>query len=353
MSSSKSSRRLNSISRKSKSLKAASSHFLLNASALLAEFMAATNGKYDIPIRSFSADQLIKATNNFANVFHKARISFLCSGSFEGRQIIVKKFFDVNDFPSDSVYNTFSGSINSLVTTARMSKHKNVLRLLGCCLEFKYPVLVYEHPGTDHLLDLRLKPNNGRSLTWRQRLKIASDVANVIVYLHTAFDTPIIFRIINPTNVMIDQNGVAKLFDFSYSIALPPGKLQVEDDIIGVTGYIDPEYYRSGLVTQTVDVYSFGVLLLVLLTGNGATRKDEDGYQVHIVQYLSNFMANNQFKELVDQKIMEDIEGIEQEGKLQEFLDLALKCVQEEDKYSRPAMIEVAKELKQIEKFFR
>ncbi|KAG9134060.1 hypothetical protein Leryth_004751 [Lithospermum erythrorhizon] len=327
MSSSKSSRRLNSISRKSKSLKAASSHFLLNGSALLAEFMAATNGKYDIPIRSFSADQLIKATNNFANVFHKARISFLCSGSFEGRQIIVKKFFDVNDFPSDSVYNMFSGSINSLVTTARMSKHKNVLRLLGCCLEFKYPVLVYEHPG--------------------------NNVANVIVYLHTAFDTPIIFRIINPTNVMIDQNGVAKLFDFSYSIALPPGKLQVEDDIIGVTGYIDPEYYRSGLVTQTVDVYSFGVLLLALLTGNGATRKDEDGYQVHIVQYLSNFMANNQFKELVDKKIMEDIEGIEQEGKLQEFLDLALKCVQEEDKYSRPAMIEVAKELKQIEKFFR
>ncbi|GAA0179485.1 transmembrane signal receptor [Lithospermum erythrorhizon] len=343
--------KVSSISGKTKSLKAVSSQYLQNGGALLAEFMAATNGKYDIPIRSFSADQLIKATNNFANVFHKARISFLCSGSFEGRKIVVRKFYDFNDFPSDSIYNTFSGSINDLVTTAMMSKHKNVLRISGCCLEFKYPLLVYEDAGTDILRARLLNPCSGRSLTWRHRLNIASDVANAIVYLHSAFDTPIIFRIINLNNVIINENGVAKLFDFSLSIALPPGKLQVEDDIIGVTGYIDPEYRRSRLVTQAADVYSFGVILLTLLTGKGSIQIDEDDDQVHIVQYMNDRLENTQFKDLVDQKIMEDIDGIHQERTLHSFLDLALKCVQYEGKF-RPAMIEVAKQLKQIQNFF-
>ncbi|KAG9134061.1 hypothetical protein Leryth_004749 [Lithospermum erythrorhizon] len=94
-----------------------------------------------------------------------------------------------------------------------MSKHKNVLRISGCCLEFKYPVLVYEDAGTDILRARLLNLSVKTSLTWRHRLNIASDVANAIVYLHSAFDTPIIFRIINLNNVIINE-GLGRSKDY-------------------------------------------------------------------------------------------------------------------------------------------
>ncbi|CAA2993673.1 non-functional pseudokinase ZED1-like [Olea europaea subsp. europaea] len=97
--------------------------------------------------------------------------------------------------------------------------------------------------------------NIGRSLSWSNDLKTATDVANAVVYLHTAFPTPIIHRDLGTKNIVIDNNGVAKLVDFSLSIALPPGESQVEVDIVvGMKGHLDPDYMTTGISTEKGEI---------------------------------------------------------------------------------------------------
>lgn len=326
--------------------------FLHNGDLLLEKLIAASNGKYDIPIRSFSAEELNRATNNFVDHFHTGRFSNMCRGFWQGRPILVKKFVGSSSVPSDAAYDTLSGVINDIATTAQMSHHKNALKLLGCCLEFKHPALVFEYSGDEHILGLLLNSNSNRSLTWKSRLKIAGDIANVVLYLHTAFSTPIIYRILNPQNIIVDKYDVAKIFDFSFSISLPPGKLQIQDDVIGITGFIDYEYYTSGLVSQKTDVYSFGVLLLVLLTGQKAVFSDQEGDKIHLVHYVKDCISRNQLNHIVDPKIAEGREIVSNAQQLHAFLDLAFRCTQDRAR-DRPNMIDVAKELLEIRRRFQ
>ncbi|GAA0172280.1 transmembrane signal receptor [Lithospermum erythrorhizon] len=330
--------------------KGASAMFLQNGSALLKAFLAATNGSYGIPLRMFTSDELEKATNNFSNVIYGARISSLFCGSFQERDISVRMFYKFTTSPSDIVYNIHDGAIKDIVTTSRMSHHKNVLSISGCCLEYEYPAVVYEYAGTKRLKRILFDEPEPR-LSWRDRLKIASEIGNVMAYLHTAFATPIIYRILNTSNIIIDQHGMAKLFDFSWSISLPPGKLQVQDDVIGISGYMDLEYSVTGIVTQKVDVYSYGVLLLVLLTGKESICRDDDDEPVHIAHYVNHFIRRNEFTGIVDPKILEEIGSKEQEEQLRGFLNLALICAHDRGS-SRPDMLDAAKGIQQIRRFF-
>lgn len=98
--------------------------------------------------------------------------------------------------------------------------------------------------------------DNEKLLSWRDRIKTAKGVSNAISYLHSAFATRIIYRNLIPSKVIVDNDGTPKLFDFSLSIQLPPGKLLVEDVAMGTWGFVDPEYLESGIVTEKTDVYS-------------------------------------------------------------------------------------------------
>lgn len=323
--------------------------FLKNGSLLLEKLIAASasNGKYDIPIRSFTCEELKRATNNFQDLFYQSRFSTISRGSWENRPILVKKFFNSSSVRFDNAqYDRLSGVIKDIVTTAQMSHHKNVLKILGCCVEFEYPALVYACSGDELLLDFMLNNKSIHNIPWRSRLNIANDVASAVLYLHSAFQEPIIYRILHPGSITVDQRGLAKIFDFSFSISLPPGKLQVQDDVIGVTGYFDYEYSVSGTVSQKNDVYSFGVLLLVLLTGEKAVRMDEEGDSIHIVNYVTHYIKRNEFNRILDTRIIEEGETIVQEQQL-DITDLALRCTKD-NSMDRPNMIDVAKELFEI-----
>ncbi|CAA2984428.1 non-functional pseudokinase ZED1-like [Olea europaea subsp. europaea] len=315
-------------------------HFLKNGSALLEELITTFSPRYKIPIRNFNAEEIIKATNGFAKSLDISNFDgSMYTGFLENRPILVKKFQG-----SDS--SIVHRIIRDVAINSQMSHHKNVLKLIGRSLEFEYPALVYNFCRTQLLSDLLFASDS--ALPWKNRLKIANDIANVVVYLHTAFSTPIIFRDLKPRKVIIDEHGVAKLFSFSLCISLPPGEMQVKDIVCGSVGHLDPAYASSGIVTQKTDVFSFGILLLELLTGRRTLSTDDEDFSP-LLHGVIKHIGKDEFDEIVDPKILEAYGGVEEIQQKIAFLYLALRCVDPEED-DRPFMIDVAKELRKIER---
>ncbi|KAL2538456.1 Protein kinase superfamily protein [Forsythia ovata] len=315
---------------------------LKNGGELLEELIASFNGRHRIPIVSISAKELIRATNDFAKCVHISENGYIFKGCLGQRPILVKKFREEPISPRK-----LNGAINDIVITSQISHLKNVLKLIGCCLEFKYPAMVYEDAGYELLTDLLYNPNSDNFFPWRSRLKVAQDIAYVVAYLHAAFPRPVIYKELRTDKVIVDQFGVTKLFDFSNSIMLPPGEFQVKDLLLGQCDSMDPEYAKTKIVNQKTDVYSMGLFLLNLLAGQQSIWPHPVEI-VHTKKRDTDCFGMDQVKHYVDQKITEG-GGNEAEMQLQDFLDLALRCIEEKGE-DRPDIITVAKELRKIEK---
>ncbi|GMY11993.1 non-functional pseudokinase ZED1-like [Fagus crenata] len=316
--------------------------FLENGSRLLEELIVSCNGRPP-PIRSFSIKELRRATNNYdpCRMFHEGGYFEWYSGSFEGRMVYIKKF---------SRQETGDIVFTDIAICSKMSAHNNVLKLVGCCLESPIPISVYES-ATNGTLASRIRVSSHQeqrqSITWQSRLKIAKDIAHTISYLHVAFSRPIVHRDIKSGSIFLDQNDVAKLADFSLSIEIPEDQDHVEDDLCGTYGSICPTYMSTGCVTEKADTYSFGMLLLQLLTGQAPydlarLAKDEDA---SLIDYLKHHAAN----EIVDPTLLVTEGGAGMKQQLEAVLRLALICV-ERDPERRPTMTDVTKELIRIER---
>ncbi|XP_010520297.1 PREDICTED: non-functional pseudokinase ZED1-like isoform X3 [Tarenaya hassleriana] len=210
--------------------KKAKQWFLETGSAFLEELVAGCNGKSN-PIRMFSSDQILRATDNF---HHSCSISIgrdfnWYRGVIDDRVYAIKKCHTSAD--EKRIY-------NDIVISIRVSNHSNFLKVLGCCLEFPFPVLVHEYPDNG-VLNNTNGGNGGKDgplLPWKLRVKIAKETAYAVTYLHKAFPRIIIHRDIMPWNIFLDNNWTAKLTGFSISISLPEGKSRAEDVIVGTYG---------------------------------------------------------------------------------------------------------------------
>ncbi|KAF8116866.1 hypothetical protein N665_0014s0127 [Sinapis alba] len=313
--------------------------FLKNGSTFLQELIADSNGISN-PIRFFSSDQTLKATDRFDPncVLSRHRFFTWHKGVTEDRPYAIKKFTDSWFTEEETAREVY----NDIVLSARVSNHSSFLKLLGCSLEFPLPVIVFEYPENG-VLNERGGCVDGTSLPWKVRLKIAKEVAIAVTYLHTAFPRIIIHRHIKTTNVLLDKNLNAKLTDFTFSVSLPEGKSWIKDKVVGTFGYIDPVYFSRGLVTEYTDVFSFGIFMLVLLLGKPAVFPGSNGFHCNILDYV---------KALQERGKPVEFGGGSNDmvpGQMEMFLDLALRCCKERSE-DRPKMILVAKEIKLIEK---
>ncbi|XP_060180856.1 serine/threonine-protein kinase ZRK1-like [Lycium barbarum] len=330
-------------------------YYLKNGSSVLKEILALCDGNCRIPIRYFSAIEIQRATEHSAKKIKLSALD-LVTGSLNNRLVLVR----FNELNFDNIH-------RDIAITAQMSHLKNVLRLIGCCLEFESPVMVYEYVEGISLRDLLFKKGNHddqtrRSLlSWGNRLRIANQVASAVVFLHTEFTTPIIHRDIKPHKVIIDQNsGVAKMVDFSFSISLPPGKMEVQAGFLGTAGYIAPEYGLRDIVTQKNDVYSFGVLLFELLIGESvhdiimnrvAIPKEGTNFENLTPNIVDSYFTEGNVIDIADPAILKE-RGIEIRQQLEDYLDLVKKCTAYKGE-NRPYMIHVARELRRIERCYR
>ncbi|KAL4190103.1 hypothetical protein AMTRI_Chr08g210390 [Amborella trichopoda] len=216
-------------------------------------------------------------------------------------------------------------------------RHRNLTALLGYCPEKKEPLLVYEYMRGGSLA----RAMNQDRLSWRHRVRIAVDCAEGLAYLHDFHNGPVIHRDVNPTNILLTDSGDAKLSDFGVSKYRPLGVTHVSTEVMGTAGYLDPEYFFGGHVTEFADVYSFGVVMLELLCGRKTLETPSGGLEplvceAHVWAAPENLAGRRAIQRIVDPKLGPEINEVS----MGEFLRVACTCVRRQGD-QRPTMKQV------------
>ncbi|KAK1430080.1 hypothetical protein QVD17_12580 [Tagetes erecta] len=300
-----------------------------------------TSKSGDVPqvkgARSFTFQELQKYTNNFSemNNIGIGGYGMVYKGRLPNGQMIAIKRAQKGSSQGVLEFKT------EIELLSRVH-HKNVVGLIGFCFDQGEQMLVYEYIVNGTLKD-SLSGRSGIKLDWVWRLKIALGAARGLQYLHDHADPPIIHRDVKTNNILLDQRLVAKVADFGLSKPLSDANsTHVTTQVKGTMGYMDPEYYMTQQLTEKSDTYSFGVVMLELITARNPIEKGK-----YIVREVKEAMDKN--RELYSlHEILDPTIGLRSQliG-LERFVDLALRCV--EDKINqRPTMSEVVKELERI-----
>ncbi|KAI3913084.1 hypothetical protein MKX01_035659 [Papaver californicum] len=309
---------------------------------------ASRNGKGEKKHRSiatiYSEQELSKATNNYheSQILGRGGFGTVCKGTLSNGKVVAIKKTRIVDMNQNEQF------INEIAVLSQIN-HKNVVQLLGCCLESQVPLLVYEYiaNGTlhQHLHEHRENQTSSATLSWENRLRIALEVAGALAYLPSEASIPIIHRNVKSGNVLLDDDYKAKVADFGGSRLNPTDEAQLSTVVQGTFGYLDPEYMQSSQLTDKSDVYSFGVLLVELLTGKAVfspLRPEEDR---NLASYFLSSMKTNRLFAILDETLVQnDIERVSSvhgHQQIQEMAELAQKCLRIKGE-NRPSMKEAA-----------
>ncbi|XP_061336495.1 wall-associated receptor kinase-like 20 [Gastrolobium bilobum] len=226
--------------------------------------------------------------------------------------------------------------------------HRNLVGLLGCCVELEQPILVYEFIENGTLLDhlQGQMPKERGSVTWNHRLQIACDTAEGLAYLHFMAVPPIYHRDVKSSNILLDIKLNAKVSDFGLSRLAQTDMSHISTCAQGTLGYLDPEYYRNYQLTDKSDVYSFGVVLLELLTAQKAIDFNRAPDDVNLAVYVQRMVEEEKLIEVIDPMLKNGATTIELDT-MKALAFLALGCL-EEKRQNRPSMKEVSAEIEYI-----
>ncbi|KAJ3698573.1 hypothetical protein LUZ61_002278 [Rhynchospora tenuis] len=231
--------------------------------------------------------------------------------------------------------------INEVVILSQIN-HRNVVKLFGCCLETEVPLLVYEFVSNGTLSD-HLHVQGRNSLSWKDRLRIALEIARAISYLHSAASLSVFHRDLKCSNVLLDDCLTAKLSDFGASKSVHIDQTGVTTVIQGTYGYLDPEYYHTGRLTEKSDVYSFGVILAELLTKEKANSPSMSSESGSLIARFITVVTKNCLFDILDSQIVE-------EGPMEQLEEVAMlteRCLRLRGE-ERPGMKEVEVKLEMI-----
>lgn len=268
-----------------------------------------------------------KATNNFSTIIGQGGFGTVYKAEFkDGSVVAVKRMNKVSEQAEDE----FCREIELL---ARLH-HRHLVALRGFCTERHERLLMYEYMPNGSLKDQLHNPGT-TPLSWRTRIQIAIDVANALEYLHFYCDPPLCHRDIKSSNILLDENFVAKVADFGLAHASKDGSIcfePINTDIKGTPGYMDPEYVITQELTEKSDVYSYGVVLLELVTARRAIQDNKN-----LIEWAEIFLTSeSRITELVDPNIGDSYDF----DQLQTLLALVRWCTQREGR-ARPSIKQV------------
>ncbi|XP_039162752.1 wall-associated receptor kinase 3-like [Eucalyptus grandis] len=292
-------------------------------------------------VQIFTKAELIKATNNYdsSNKLGEGSFGSVYRGRVVGDTLIaVKK-------PKDLHKSVIKRDFQHELQIVMQINHKNVVKLHGICLETRIPLLVYEYISNGTLFQ-HIHQNASTILRlWKNRLRIATEIALALEYMHSCAEPPIIHGDIKSVNILLDHNYSAKVSDFGTSVLISPEHSNiVATKIQGTLGYIDPEYLTTGIITIKSDVYSFGVVLVELLTRKKPTSFiTRSGESINIIHYFISSVKDKTLSDIINFEAASKDE-MERVGMVAE---IAVKCL-DQTSAKRPTMQDVAEQLAKI-----
>lgn len=248
--------------------------------------------------RSFTFRELSTATKNFreTNLIGEGGFGRVFKGHLDSGQIVAIKQLNRDGF---------QGNQEFIVEVLMLSllHHPNLVNLIGYCSSGDQRLLVYEYMRMGslegHLFDM--EPGQ-QPLDWSTRIKIAVGAAQGLEYLHCKANPPVIYRDLKSANILLDENFYPKLSDFGLAKLGPVGdNTHVSTRVVGTFGYCAPEYAMSGKLTLKSDIYSFGVVLLELITGRKAIDLSRKAGEKNLVVWSRPLLKDpKNFIQLVD-----------------------------------------------------
>ncbi|KAJ4788818.1 Proline-rich receptor-like protein kinase PERK1 [Rhynchospora pubera] len=251
----------------------------------------------------------------------------------DGRDVAVSLFSK-----NDAALRCFVAEMNILSHL----HHRNVVMLIGHCVNNEQMIIVYEY-AANRSLAFYLGEKAGSNLDWPTRYKIAHGFAKGLAYLHEDCHPRIVHGDIKPSNVLLTDSFEPKIAGFGFSTFLKDDEIDATVAIVGSSGYVDPEYLCSGRLTEKSDVFSFGVVLLQIITGKEPVI-EQNGVEESLVSWATQLIAegsiDGNYDKLMDSKLGKNYNHHE----MKNMIECAAFCVRFSGK-GRPKMSQVVQAL--------
>lgn len=275
-----------------------------------------------VGLQSYSFQDLDVATNRFTQVLGRGAYGTVFKGVLANinKEIAVKRL--------EKMAEDGEGEFHREVRAIARTHHLNLLRLLGFCIEDTCRLLVYEYMPNGSLASLIF--NSDAPPSWSKRVAIALDVARGLQYLHEEIQNPIIHCDIKPENILIDSSGIAKIADFGLAKLLIGNQTNTLTGVRGTRGYLAPEWSKNTAISVKVGVYSYGVMLLELISCKRSVELKRAGNEYNISEWAYECVMFGETKEVADDVRIEEAE-------LVRMLKVGIWCTQNMP-VMRPAM---------------
>ncbi|XP_065877257.1 G-type lectin S-receptor-like serine/threonine-protein kinase RKS1 isoform X2 [Euphorbia lathyris] len=283
-------------------------------------------------ISFFDLSTIVAATNNFSptNKLGEGGFGIVYKGQlFDGQEVAIKRL----SRSSDQGIEEFK---NEVMLIAKL-QHKNLVKLIGCCIDRAEQMLIYEYLPNKALDSFLFDQTRSSFLEWRKRFDIIIGIARGILYLHQDSRLTIIHRDLKCSNVLLDANLKPKISDFGMARIFRVDQiLEKTNRVVGTYGYMSPEYALYGKFSIKSDVFSFGVILLEIVSS-----KKNNGFQAEdpyltLIGYVWELWRQDRVLEIVDSSM----QGACHPHEVLRCIQIGLLCVQE-NAMDRPTMSEV------------
>lgn len=280
--------------------------------------------------KRFSYNELRTATNNFNLIKKIGRGGFgtVYKGILKnGTEVAVK----VLSLDSNQGLREFLAEINAISNV----KHPNLVELLGCCVHGPNRILVYEYVENNSIDRVLLGPRRSVELNWDMRSAICLGTARGLAFLHEELAPRIVHRDIKASNILLDKDYLPKIGDFGLAKLFPDDITHISTQLAGTTGYLAPEYVLGGQLTMKADVYSFGILMLEVVSGKSSAHASYGGTQKLLIEWAWELYEEGNVLAIVD----DDLADFPKD-EVERFIKVALFCTQAKAN-RRPSMGQV------------
>ncbi|KAL6592403.1 hypothetical protein ACP70R_049456 [Stipagrostis hirtigluma subsp. patula] len=282
----------------------------------------------------FDFHQILEATNNFSeeNKLGEGGFGPVYKGQFpEGVEIAVKRLAS----HSGQGFIEFKNEVQLIAKL----QHTNLVRLLGCCSQEEEKILVYEYLPNKSLDFFIFDEDRKSLLDWNKRLAIIEGTAEGLLYLHKHSRLRVIHRDLKPSNILLDSEMNPKISDFGLAKIFSSNNNEggTTRRVVGTYGYMAPEYASEGLFSIKSDVFSFGVLILEIISGKRNSNIHDCGDFINILGYTWQLFEEGRWRELVDASLLSMHHSDEM---IMRCMNIGLLCVQE-NAVDRPTMLDV------------